>query len=88
MPETEVTFWAMPILYHKKSEEWAYGAVGLLLRPTETSPGQYRREGIFWSESLDPNDVYNLARKRPAGIEHPQVYEDIQWNTKCIIELL
>jgi hypothetical protein len=89
MPETEITFSIMPILYHKKkNKEWAYGTVGLLLRPTGRSPGQYRREGIFWAESLDPNDVYDLARKRPAEIEQPEGYEDGQGNIKHVIELV
>lgn len=76
MPDTDISFWVMPILYHKKKDkEWAYGTVGLLLRPTGILPGQYQREGIFNVPLLDPNDVYNLARKWRADIEYPQVYE-------------
>jgi hypothetical protein len=89
MPETEVSFWVMPILYHKKDDkDFAYGTVGLLLRPTGKTPGQYRREGIFFAYSLDPNDVYDLARRWPADIEHPQEYGDRQQNVKCVIELM
>jgi hypothetical protein len=62
MPETEISFWNMPILYHeKKDKELAYGTVGLLPRPTGISPNQYQREGIFYARSLEPNDVCNLA---------------------------
>jgi hypothetical protein len=82
MPETEISFWVMPILYHEnKDKELAYGAVGLFLRPTGKSPNQYQREGIFYAQSLEPNDVYNLAREVHIDIEHTRVFEEGRFNT-------